>query len=235
MAPRTRLIIAFLLLSVVPLSAVTFFTYCSWITTFEAAAQREAAQSAMDIGRRMERITADVGRRMDRLFVADLDRDIDETTPGAVYLTLFVGVLDARRQELRYVNAGHNPQFVLHHEGGIEPMGATGLPIALYPGQPYAEARRPVRPGDLIFFYTDGLVEMENAAGERFGADRLQALLVAQQPNGIDAVLEGVEDALRQFRGSTEPFDDATMMAPGRLAGLVRRRTSTTGCYATNV
>jgi len=67
---RTRLIIAFLLLSVVPLSAVTFVTYRSWIATFESAAQREASQSALDIGRRMERITAEVGRRMDRMFVA---------------------------------------------------------------------------------------------------------------------------------------------------------------------
>ena len=68
MSLRTRLIIAFLLLSVVPLSAVTFFTYRAWVETFEAAARREASQSALDIGRRMERITADVGRRMDRLF-----------------------------------------------------------------------------------------------------------------------------------------------------------------------
>src|SRR5688572_22829511 len=69
MSLRTRLILAFLLLSVVPLSAVTFFSYQSQVAAFERAAQREASQSAGDIGRRMERITADVGRRMDRLFV----------------------------------------------------------------------------------------------------------------------------------------------------------------------
>ena len=54
---------------------------------------------------------------------AQLDREIDETTPGAVYLTLFLGILDAGRQELRYVNAGHNPQFVVHAGGGFEVMG----------------------------------------------------------------------------------------------------------------
>src|SRR4051794_35682838 len=69
MSLRSRLIVAFLLLSVVPLSAVTFVTYRSWVNTFESAAQREASQSAIDIGRRMERITSDVGRRMDRMFV----------------------------------------------------------------------------------------------------------------------------------------------------------------------
>ena len=69
MSLRTRLIIAFLLLSVVPLSAMTFISYRSSVSTFENAARREASQSAIDIGRRMERITAEVGRRMDRMFV----------------------------------------------------------------------------------------------------------------------------------------------------------------------
>src|SRR6476469_3276098 len=70
MSLRTRLIIAFLLLSVVPLSAVTFFSYTSSVRAFEQAAQREATVSATDVSHRMEMVTADVGRRMDRLFVA---------------------------------------------------------------------------------------------------------------------------------------------------------------------
>ena len=70
MSLRTRLIIAFLLLSVVPLSAVTFLSYTSSVRAFEQAAQREATESATDVSRRMEMVTADVGRRMDRLFVA---------------------------------------------------------------------------------------------------------------------------------------------------------------------
>jgi serine phosphatase RsbU (regulator of sigma subunit) len=144
---------------------------------------------------------------------AQLDREIDETTPGAVYLTLFLGILDPGQQQLRYVNAGHNPQFVVHEGGGFEVMGATGLPIALYPGQPYTEEVVPARTGDLLFFYTDGLVEAEDEQGEMFGIERLQALLGVEQTHGIDTVLHQVEEAVRTFRGNHEPMDDATMMA----------------------
>ncbi len=70
MSLRTRLIIAFLLLSVLPLSAVTVLSYLSSVHAFELAAQREATQSAIDVSRRMEMITSDLGRRMDRLFAA---------------------------------------------------------------------------------------------------------------------------------------------------------------------
>jgi serine phosphatase RsbU (regulator of sigma subunit) len=143
----------------------------------------------------------------------DLDREIDETTPGPVYLTLFLGILDIARQELRYVNAGHNPQFVIHEGNGFEVMGATGLPIALYPGQPYGEEVVPARPGDLLFFYTDGLVEAEDESGEMFGFDRLKALLGREQRQGVDTVLHEVEEAVRRFRGNHEPMDDATLMA----------------------
>jgi serine phosphatase RsbU (regulator of sigma subunit) len=142
-----------------------------------------------------------------------LDREIDAKTPRSVYLTLFLGILDVDRSVLRYVNAGHNPQFVLHQRGGIERLSSTGMPIALYAGQGYQESSVDIAAGDLLFFYTDGLVETENEHGDMFGAERLQSLLEAEHEQGIDTVLQRVDEAVRTFRGTAEQFDDATMMA----------------------
>ena len=142
-----------------------------------------------------------------------LDRDIDQNTPKSVYVTLFLGILELDQSRLRYVNAGHNPQFLLRQRGGIEPLSSTGMPIALYAGQGYQESVVEVAAGDLLFFYTDGLVETENERGEMFGAERLQTLLAAEHEQRIDTVLERVDAAVRSFRGRAEPFDDATMMA----------------------
>jgi serine phosphatase RsbU (regulator of sigma subunit) len=142
-----------------------------------------------------------------------LDHELDRNTPPTVYLTLFLAILDSDARVLHYVNAGHNPQFVLRAGGGIRAMSSTGLPIALFAGHGYTESRVELAPGDLLFFYTDGLVETESESGEMFGAERLQALLVTEQAAGIDRVLERIENEVRAFRGSAEPFDDATMMA----------------------
>jgi serine phosphatase RsbU (regulator of sigma subunit) len=150
----------------------------------------------------------DLARLADRL-----DRELDQNTPGGVYLTLFLGILEVDARVLRYVNAGHNPQFVLRSRGGIEPLSSTGMPIALYSGHGYSESRAVLDAGDLLFFYTDGLVETENEAGEMFGADRLQIMLASQQTHAIDQVLHQVEAQIGAFRGGAEPFDDATMMA----------------------
>jgi serine phosphatase RsbU (regulator of sigma subunit) len=159
-------------------------------------------------------LRARLPHEMDLARLADrLDRELDENTPGGVYLTLFLGILDVDGRALRYVNAGHNPQFVLRAAGGIVPLSSTGMPIALYAGHGYAESRVELDPGALLFFYTDGLVETENEAGDMFGTERLQSLLAEQQAHGIDTVLAHVEQQVTAFRGKTEPFDDATMMA----------------------
>jgi serine phosphatase RsbU (regulator of sigma subunit) len=142
-----------------------------------------------------------------------LDRELDQNTPGSVYLTLFVGILDSNGRLLRYVNAGHNPQFVLHDRNGLSPLSSTGMPIALYAGHGYSEASVDLAAGDLLFFYTDGLVETENERKDMFGAERLQAILERERGEDINTILQRVEQDVKTFRGSAEPFDDATMMA----------------------
>jgi sigma-B regulation protein RsbU (phosphoserine phosphatase) len=142
-----------------------------------------------------------------------VDHDIAANTPPEVYITLFVGLLDPPRRELRYVNAGHNPQFLLRANGGVERLASTGLPVGLMPGRGFEERHVQVEPGDLLFLYTDGAVEAPNEDGEFFDADRLQQALVTASAEGIDEVLVSVERAVRAFRGEAEPADDATMLA----------------------
>ena len=142
-----------------------------------------------------------------------LDRELDQNTPGGVYLTLFLGILEADGRILRYVNAGHNPQFVLRGSSGIIPLGSTGMPIALYAGHGYTEARVELAAGDLLFFYTDGLVETENEQSEMFGTERLQSILESERAASIGTLLHLVEQRVTAFRGGAEPFDDATLMA----------------------
>jgi serine phosphatase RsbU (regulator of sigma subunit) len=141
-----------------------------------------------------------------------LDVDIDANTPGSVYATLFIAMLDIERRRIRYVNAGHNPQYILRRTGRIDEMPSTGLPIGLLSGRGYREGTADVAEGDLLFFYTDGCVEAENASGEMFGPERLEAALRSVAASGEPDPLALVETEVSRFRGDREPFDDATMM-----------------------
>ena len=140
----------------------------------------------------------------------EIDQDIEDNSPGPVYATLFVAILDMATRQLRYVNAGHHPQYVLRSQGGLEGLRATGMPVGLFAGHGYVEESVQLSANDLLFFYTDGCVEAENDAGEMFGAERLEALLLSAA--GAPDALHRIESGIATFRQRREPFDDATLM-----------------------
>jgi len=142
-----------------------------------------------------------------------IDRDIEANSPGPVYATLFMAIFDPKSRKMRYVNAGHNPQFVLRKDGALEKMWSTGLPVGMLAGHGYHECEVQLAAGDLLFFYTDGVVEMENELEAMFGSDRLEALVSASAGASATEVLMRVEKAISDFRGHRDLFDDATMMA----------------------
>ncbi len=157
------------------------------------------------------RTRLDLGQDLSAVAEA-IDRDIEANSPGPVYATLFVGILDPAARILRYVNAGHHPQYVLRSRG-IERMASTGLPVGLMAGRGYIERQVQLQAGDVLFFYTDGVVEAENETGDMFNTERLESLFTASLVGGTDDVLQRVEKAVNGFRGAREPFDDETMMA----------------------
>ncbi len=141
-----------------------------------------------------------------------LDREIETSTPPEVYLALFMGILDTGTNELRYVNAGHNTQYALRSDGGIERLESSGRPLGLLPGGGYAESRLRLDCGDALFMYTDGLVEAENPQGNEFGQLRLESLLMEARHCDTNEILARVEGEICRHRGGMEAADDATML-----------------------
>ena len=150
----------------------------------------------------------DVARLVDAL-----DREMASEEPLAPYYTLFLALLEGRSGRLRYVNAGHNTQFVLRHEGGVEPLVSTGRPPGLYPGGGYEERAVVLRRNDSLFLFTDGLVEAEDDSEEPFGTGRLEAMLRVHDGHDLAGLLARIDAAVRSHRGPLEAADDATLVA----------------------
>lgn len=141
-----------------------------------------------------------------------LDREMGQQKPLAPYYTLFLGILDGPSGRLRYVNAGHNTQFLLRSDGA-ERLSSTGRPPGLYPGGGFEERETRLAAGDALFLFTDGLVEAEDEAGEPFGMTRLEALLRVSRSLELEQMMGRVDAAVRLHRGPLEAADDATMVA----------------------
>lgn len=134
-----------------------------------------------------------------------------ESTLPSSYATLVCGRLGPRGQ-VDVANAGHCPPLLLRADR-IDPVPATGLPLGMFCSGRFPTLRHTLLPGDLLLLYTDGLSETENAAGEPFGAERIQAALASHRDASPRAVVEGLLKELVAFRGSGPPRDDLTLMA----------------------
>jgi sigma-B regulation protein RsbU (phosphoserine phosphatase) len=140
-----------------------------------------------------------------------LDHEMGTEEPLAPYYTLFLGILEGSSGRLRYVNAGHNTQFLLRRDAA-EGLSSTGRPPGLYPGGGFQERVAQLQPGDALFLFTDGLVETEDESGEPFGMSRLEALLKVNRGHALKQLLGEVDAAVRSHRGPHEAADDATMV-----------------------
>ncbi len=142
-----------------------------------------------------------------------LDQEMYASTHQGAYFTLFMGIFEASKSQFRYINAGHYPQFALHGNGRTERLESTGRPLGLLPGGGYTTREVMFFPGDVLFLYTDGLVEATDVADCEFGQQRLEDILLTERIHGIDKILIQVEEKVRMHRGGTEAADDATMLA----------------------
>jgi serine phosphatase RsbU (regulator of sigma subunit) len=144
--------------------------------------------------------------------MVQLDLEVERSTPDGTFLTLFVAILDNKAATLRWVSAGHDTQYLLRSDGGLEPLASSGRPLGLLPGGGYEDNLLRIRPGDSLFLYTDGLVEAENELGEDFGTARLEAILRRESGWGLETLIADVEQAVRRHRGPMEAHDDTTMV-----------------------
>jgi sigma-B regulation protein RsbU (phosphoserine phosphatase) len=74
------------------------------------------------------------------------------------------------------------------------------------------EIEVPVEPGDVFFFYTDGVVETMNSAKKEFGEERMKNLITENAHKPAAAIKDALLSALARFRGPNPPHDDLTLV-----------------------
>ena len=150
------------------------------------------------------------------LLAAELSVRLRTSLAHPRFVTAFVGVVEDGW--LRYVNAGHNPGFlVVPGAGSAEALSlhSTGTVLGLIPGARFQEERVPFPPGALLVLYTDGLSECANSAGEELGTQQVLAIAAGSAAPPADVVEKLLGAATAHAAG--EPFgDDITILCVRR-------------------
>jgi sigma-B regulation protein RsbU (phosphoserine phosphatase) len=121
--------------------------------------------------------------------------------------------LDTESRLMRWCNAGLPPPALLRR-GTVTWLPGCGIPLGSLPHAAYDCHEATLEPGDLLLFYTDGLVEATSPLGDLFGRERVAAAL-GRLPAGCTAAaaLEQLQSEVARFTGDTEPYDDITAVA----------------------
>jgi len=146
--------------------------------------------------------------------IANVNRNLVQRGTGNRFVTFFAGILDADGN-CTYVNAGHNPPFVLSSDGSLRELTTGGMVLGLFSEARHESDTIKLQPKDHIVLFTDGVFEALNSKGEEFGMKRLIDLLRANAKASTNDILARLEDAVVSFSANAPQHDDITMMVLG--------------------
>ena len=145
--------------------------------------------------------------------VSEMNKALTEQNSENMFLTLFLGVLDSKTGRLEYCNAGHNAP-VLRTAGQWQMVDVVAnLPLGIEADYEYKAQTTQMTYNDLLFLYTDGLTEAENANHELYGEQRMMQCLSAMSVTRPREIIESLQDNVEVFVDGAQQSDDLTMLA----------------------
>ena len=127
------------------------------------------------------------------------------------YATLFYAELEYDSGQLRFLNAGHNPAFLIR-QAQHERLGPSSWPLGMLPDACYREQTLTLEHGDVLLIYSDGLTEARNAAGEEFGEERIERLLPELRDLRPEQIGQRLLREVDRFLGDARAFDDLSLV-----------------------
>jgi len=176
-----------------------------------------AAIAACDVCVRRAGADLDLGE-----LIAALDAAVRRVGGGDLAMTCFATILDPARREVRFVSCGHPAPYLCRLSTEARPEARIELQALVGRGNPLGTGlpanarlqRRPLEAGDLVVWYTDGVVEAQDPAGAAYGDRRLQHLLKSLDRPRLTplAVHDLVHRGVSAHRAGRPPDDDETLV-----------------------
>ncbi len=146
-----------------------------------------------------------------------MDAAVRRVGGGELAMTCFAGVLDPAAGEIEFVSCGQTSPFVCRADGdriALSALVGRGSPLGAHGRTPARTHRHRLGRGDLVVWYTDGVIEAHDPAGAPFGDRRLRRTLASLSPSRRtpSALHELLVDQVTAHRGGRPPDDDETLV-----------------------
>jgi len=151
------------------------------------------------------------------------NRVVFDAAMTKIMMTFFIGVIDLEKQTIVYANAGHNPPWLFRKNGDRYQLKSL-VPKGTRVGEreesgAYEEMTAPMEQGDILFLYTDGLMENTKPGVEReqYGKKRVKAVVEGALGGGPRGIIDALKVAYMEFNGPSKALDDDVTLASIRI------------------
>jgi sigma-B regulation protein RsbU (phosphoserine phosphatase) len=149
-----------------------------------------------------------------KLITNELNYQVAQSGNGESFITFFVAIYNKRNKELRYVNAGHNPPFLMAGSEHVQALEDGTTILGSFRKLPFLnEGVISHLQHFLLFSYTDGLTEAFNNQGEPYGPEKVEEFLSKNFDTPLKELHSGLLDDVYAFAGKKEFDDDITMLS----------------------
>lgn len=131
-----------------------------------------------------------------------------------MYITIFYAIIDLENKSMKYSNAGLNVVPVVYSDTRFELLRLPGIPISNWMKNPgYKEGNLDLYPGDKLFLYSDGILELRNKQNEQYGEDRLLEILLNSHSKPKQLLLQIKQSAFSfaNIKTANDLKDDVSM------------------------
>lgn len=172
-----------------------------------------AAALLMAVCKTLIKATAYKGLPTDSVLFEVNNLLVDESPPN-MFVTVFYGVLDTRNGAFEYSNGGHNSPYLISNDGTTKLLDDVGgLLLGTIKSTEYQSNIIMLKPGESIFFYTDGVTEAFNSNEEDFKEERLLQSLKINSVSSAEKIVANVFESVKNFTNGVEQSDDITCLA----------------------
>jgi len=131
---------------------------------------------------------------------------------SSMFVTVFYGILDIKTGMVDYVNAGHNPPYIISSNGIHKVEMTDGLALGVKEDFKFRSKKIQLNKNDKLVLFTDGVIEAFDTEQAAYGDERFEDFLTANQNNSIDSVIKDSFDDVCGFVDCAPQSDDITLL-----------------------
>jgi serine phosphatase RsbU (regulator of sigma subunit) len=171
-----------------------------------------AAAGAVDVSVRRFGTSLELGA-----LITAVDAAVRRVSAGQLSMTCFAAILDPAGHEIRFVSCGSTTPYLVRPSGDeleLQALVGRGNPLGGGGNAGAKVQHKPLSAGDLVVWYTDGVIDAQDARGEAFGDRRLQRMLRRLDRGALTppAVHDVLYASIAAHRGGRARADDETLV-----------------------